>query len=139
MNKDYPFFAWVFTLLIGPFLWIMFEVMYNGEKMGSMFQVFPVCFMMGLFLSLPVLFITVLVFMFFQNTKVSKFNIKLSLMILGVLGVLITFKLMGGFLSIPLTIFYSVATVISYIISNSKLDKLNSSEKIQQYDSLANN
>jgi hypothetical protein len=130
MNKNYPFVFWVFTILIGPLLWIIFEIIMNGQKAVSMFETLPAFIGIGLILSSPVLLLCFLIFTIFNKYTAPFLVVKLTLITVGIIGVAVTFKLIGGTLSFPLTISYSIAIIISGFISSMRLTKTETVKEI---------
>lgn len=121
MNKNYPFAFCVFTILIGPLIWIIFEIIVSAEKAASMLMTLPAFIILGLIMSSPVLLLCFLVFTIFNNYNASYWATKITLITIGIIGVVLTFNLLGGSLTFPLTVSYSIAAIISGLISDLKL------------------
>ena len=95
-----------------------------------MFMALPAFIGIGLILSSPVLLLCFLFFTIFNKYNASFLVVKLTLITIGIIGVVVTFKLLGGTLSLPLTISYSIAIIISGFISRVRLTKTETVKEI---------
>jgi hypothetical protein len=123
MNKNFPILTWMFTIAVGPLLFILFEIIFKNEKIISSLEGLPVFIVIGMIMSLPTFFITMLVFKLIQR-KNSSYNLtKLIHLTISITGLVITLDLISGTLQKPLTISYSIAVIISVFIIQIKLQK----------------
>lgn len=114
INKNYPYLHWILTIVIGPFLWIIYEILINGQNTESMFEVILAFIGVGLIFSLPVLVINVFLFHLLIKFNSSVFLIKFILLTIGVIGIFVTFQLIGGgTLASKLALTYSISLVIT--------------------------
>ena len=104
------------TIIIGPFLWIIYEILINEQNAGSMFEVIFAFIGVGLIFSLPSLAINVFVFQLLIKITSSLFLIKFILISIGVIGIIVTFKLIGGTLALNLTLSYSISLIIAGLL-----------------------
>jgi hypothetical protein len=116
INRNYPYLNWILTIIIGPFLWIIYEILINEQNAGSMFEVIFAFIGVGLIFSLPSLAINVFVFQLLIKITSSLFLIKFILISIGVIGIIVTFKLIGGTLALNLTLSYSISLIIAGLL-----------------------
>lgn len=116
INRNYPYLNWILTIIIGPFLWIIYEILINEQNAGSMFEVIFALIGVGLIFSLPTLALNVLVFQILIKITSSIFLIKFILITIGVTGIIVTFKLVGGTLALNLTLSYSISLIITGLL-----------------------
>ncbi len=117
VNKanNYPFYTWVLTIIIAPFIWITNRIPTPEEwNLWSLLEVLPVFWILGLLFSLPTLVIFVLCYQILTRKKATDLILKSVLMIIGVSGSFFTFKFISGSISMELFWFYSL-TMIFFI------------------------
>ncbi|WP_107038704.1 hypothetical protein [Brumimicrobium mesophilum] len=118
ISKNYPFNAWSLTVCTGPLLWLIYHILFNEGFGWVDFQYLPVFIFFGVLFSLPWLVLYVLLFKFLTKKIMSSYLTKGILSIAGVLGILITFKLINGALANEFTMFYCSSFLISTWIVN---------------------
>ena len=113
-NNFYPIKHWLITLAIGFLLLAFYEALFssNIDAIGLL-QTYPLFFMFGLFLSLPVLLFYFIAFKILAKTIASPLTIKGILNIAAVIGVVVTFRIIDGSLTMSLSITYSIAILFS--------------------------
>jgi hypothetical protein len=116
INRNYPYLNWILTIIIGPFLWIIYEILINEQNAGSMCEVIFAFIGVGLIFSLPSLAINVLVFQLLIKITSTVFHIKFILISIGVIGIIVTFQLIGGTLALNLTLSYSISLIITGLL-----------------------
>jgi len=112
LNLGYPLRHWLTSLAIGPFIAFIYEtISYKvpNDALGTYFLFVT----FGLVFSLPTFILYVLTFNKLLQTKMSGWTIKVVLDIVAVLGVIVTFSLIKGSMTLKASIFYSVAILIS--------------------------
>lgn len=116
INRNYPYQNWILTIIFGPFLWILYEIIFNGQKAGSMFEGIFIFIAVGLIYSLPILAINAIVFHLLIKINSSFFLIKFILITIGVIGIILTLKLLGGTLVLKLMFSYSISLIITGLL-----------------------
>ena|SRR5260221_7627604 len=112
-NKYYPLIHWLITLVIGPLIYYLHDVLFlNVKYVFSDFEMFFLFFLFGMFSSLPVLAIYYFVFKVFSKRVTSNLLFKLILNSIIILCVFITFRILNGSLELELSIVYSIAVII---------------------------
>ena len=125
MNKNYPLYNWITTIIIGPILFTVYEILFKNESISSMLEMIPLFILMGIIFSIPVLILNILIFNLLSKIITSKIFMKFILTVVGITGVVVTFKIIGGTLSNNLTIYYSIAIILSSIFVKLKNVELN--------------
>ena len=116
INRNYPYQHWILTIIFGPFLWILYEIIFIGQKAGSMFEGIFAIIAVGLIYSIPILAINALVFQLLIKITSSIFLIKFILITIGVAGIIVSLKLLGGTLVLKLMFSYSISLIISGLL-----------------------
>jgi hypothetical protein len=116
INRYYPYQNWILTIIFGPVLWMLFEIIINGQNARSMFEGIFAFIALGIFYSSPSLVISVLVFKLLIKVNSTLIIIKFILICLGVIGIVLTFIIIGGTLVLKLTLSYSISLIISSLI-----------------------
>lgn len=125
INKNYPYQNWILTIVFGPIIWILYEIVFNGQHALSMFEGVFVFITIGLLYSLPVLAINSIVFKLLIKITSSFLLIKFIIVTIGVIGIVVTLKLVGGTLVLKLSLSYSLALILSGVLIKLKLvDKI---------------
>lgn len=111
-NNYYPFLTWILTILVSPLLWIIYHGVNDGNGLRSLFETLPAFIILGLIFSIPTLGIFLIVYNLLKEKIDSDIDLKSILMVIGVIGVFLTFILIGGSISVELAIFYSITLTI---------------------------
>ncbi|MFA7274472.1 MAG: hypothetical protein WC044_11415 [Crocinitomicaceae bacterium] len=94
MNMTYPFFVWLLTIAIGPFLWFMNNsTLENIRDWSGMFEALPIFWGMGMVFSIPFFVIFVLAYYSLNALHIPHFWLKISMSILGIAGIYVSLKL----------------------------------------------
>ena len=114
-NRFFPLHFWLLTtIIVGPILLSLGSALYNSNyfdnsaNIGVIFLYIP----FGLFFSLPTFLIVWLTYSILGQ-KLPPILMKLLLISLAVIGVLVTFSLIGGSTANANSLVYSIAVVLS--------------------------
>lgn len=117
-NRVYPFRLWLLTtMIVGPVLLGLGSALYdasyikNSANVGVIFLFIP----FGIAFSIP----TFMVVWFAHSSlkgKLSPVLLKWLLVFLAVIGVFITFSLIGGSMARTYSLFYAAAVIVSGLI-----------------------
>ena len=125
MNHTYPFKHWIATLLMAPLFPLVYEKLFGpiiGSVMGWL-ELYPFAFIFSLFISIPTLIFYCVIFYFISKKNWNIFFVKGVLVSCTIIGVIVTFLIVGGKIAEPLALSYILAAIISgYLI---KLNKPN--------------
>ena len=116
MDEKYIFKLWGVTLGLSPLLFFGLQITdYQGIPLALGYILFS--FIVGIIFSLPTMSIVSLSFTFLSKLIESVSLMKVLLAIISIFGIVISFRLMGGELSIPLPWYYSGVVVLgSFVI-----------------------
>jgi Sec-independent protein secretion pathway component TatC len=112
MKLGYPIKHWLTSLVIGPTIMIIYDTIYNSKLMNDAVGVYFLFVAFGLFFSLPTFILYALTYNSIIKTDKSNFTIKTILIVLGILGIVVTFSLIKGTLTMKASIFYSIGLII---------------------------
>jgi Sec-independent protein secretion pathway component TatC len=91
---------------------IIYDTIYNSKLMNDAVGVYFLFVAFGLFFSLPTFILYALTYNSIIKTDKSNFTIKTILIVLGILGIVVTFSLIKGTLTMKASIFYSIGLII---------------------------
>lgn len=115
MNLAYPLKHWLTSLSIGPLMMIIYDAFSSSKLMNDAFVTCLLFVTFGLFFSLPVFILYVLVYNRIIKTDQSNLTIKIILNIIGVIGVVTTFSVIKGSITMVASICYSIALITGSI------------------------
>ena len=124
INLNYPSLVWLSTLLVSPLLWIFYNEIQNAGDWLLLLESLPAFYTMGLIFSLPTFGLFYLVYYFIQKKRLSLIIGKIILFLVVILGIVLTFYIIGGSLVEELAIFYSISAAISIIVFKSKFKSI---------------
>jgi hypothetical protein len=117
-SKLFPVRLWLLTtIIVGPILLCFGSALYDSTyfnksaNLGIIFLFIP----FGLFFSLPT-FIVVSLTHSLLSEKIATILLKWLLICVAVIGVLVTFSLIGGYMAKTYSLFYSAAVIVSGLI-----------------------
>lgn len=121
MNKSYPVKLWLTTVVTGPLLPAIYEVLRSSQKdAASYLHIYPLFFLFGLFYSIPTFLLSYLVYNSMIKRTQSSLAIKTLLNLAIIAAVFLTFWIIGGSMAPTLSIAYSAAAVISSLFYKAK-------------------
>lgn len=113
--KRFPILVWLFTIVIGAFLLVAYEVIIRTgtNAVLSCYELFLFSTIYGGILSIPATIVYLLAFNFFAKIFSSDLCFKWVMILLTVLALIVTFMFLSAKLSIILnyTIVYALANV----------------------------
>lgn len=113
MNTFYPIKHWLLTLVIGPVVVALYEVLFSySNSILSFLESYPLFIIFGIFFSLPVLIVYYFLFYLLISKPLSTLTIKSILNLVTIIGIVVTFILLGGSVAPDYSISYSIAVVI---------------------------
>jgi len=125
MNLSYPLKHWLTTLLVGPILIIVYDLIVSLRLMVDGLGLLMVFIAVGLVLSLPIFLVYLWAFKLLTKKKISDLMIKATLDIGGVLAIIVTFLfIIKGNLAITLSVAYSIALVLSSLFFGIDREKI---------------
>ena len=117
-NRLFPFRLWLLTtVIVGPILLGLGSALYNSSHFNNPvnFSVILLFIPFGLAISLP----TFMVVWLAHSSLIGKLSpvlLKWLLVFIAVIGVLVTFSLIGGSMAKTYSLFYSAAVVVAGLI-----------------------
>lgn len=121
INLNYPLLVWVSTLIASPLLWIFYSVIINGGDVFSFLKSLPAFYTLGLMFSLPTFGLFALVYNYIRKKRLRDIVGKVILFLVVILGIALTFYIIGGYLVEELALFYSISAAMAIIILKVKL------------------
>lgn len=121
INLNYPLLVWVSTLIASPLLWIFYSVIINGGDVFSFLKSLPAFYTLGLMFSLPTFGLFALVYNYIRKKRLRDIVGKVILFLVVILGIALTFYIIGGYLVEELALFYSISAAMAIIIFKVKL------------------
>lgn len=118
MNLEYPIKHWLTSLTLGPLIMIIYDMVDNSKLMNDAGGIFFLFLVFGLLFSLPLLVLYALTYNFLTKNIKSNLMIKVILNLLGVLGIVITFSLIKGSMTVMASVFYSIGLIIASLFYN---------------------
>jgi hypothetical protein len=118
INTTYPFQVWLTTIVIvAPFIITLHGVLQSNyhasaEDVGLLI----VTVFLGLILSLPVFIIHYVLFIFLTKKRLRALGIKLTLCITCLIGVFLTFRIIGDTSEHNFSILYSTSIILPSFI-----------------------
>jgi Sec-independent protein secretion pathway component TatC len=127
MNNSYPFKHWFSTLIVSALVILAIDIISANNTLNDAVGIFVLFIIYGLFFSLPVFILYLILFSVLIRKINSEFMIKTILNATTICGVFITIKLIGGSMMTPkLALFYSVALIVCSFIF--KIKKQNAAD-----------
>lgn len=121
-NKSniYPFAVWLITIFISPTLFWLYVFIIHGDLFQSFNDFVLMVFLsilLGLAMSAPTAIVVIITYYFLINFKIQKEIIALINLVLGVVGIFITFFILNGSIfTLELMLVYSVVWLVFSII-----------------------
>lgn len=113
MDTFYPVKHWLVTLAIGPIVVALYEYMLsNDNSLFTVLELYPIFLIMSFIFSMPMLFIHYLLFISLVRTTLPTLAIKSILNMVTIIGILITFYLIGGSARHSYSLSYSIAVIV---------------------------
>src|SRR5687768_6704677 len=112
LNLGYPLRHWLTSLAIGPLIAFTYETI-SYKVPNDAFGTYFLFVTFGLVFSLPIFILYVLTFNKLLQTKMSGWTIKIILDIVAVIGVIVTFSMIKGTMTLRASIFYSIAILLA--------------------------
>ena len=118
MKNSYLLKHWLTTLIFAPFLPTIYEVLFGKIKgqVVSLLEVYPISILFSLVLSIPTLVLYFFIYRYLLSKKINPNYCKIILTTLTVVGITITFLLLGGQMEMGLIFSYSITTIIAGFI-----------------------
>jgi hypothetical protein len=118
MRRSFLIKHWLTTLILAPFLPSLYDLFFPSIKgqVISLLELYPVTVLMSLFFSLPTFALYYFLFVLLDRKNVSPLVAKILLISISMVGITITFLLIGGSYSIVSMIAYSVSVLISGLL-----------------------
>jgi hypothetical protein len=121
INLNYPLLVWMSTLIVSPLLWIFYSEIKNGGDVFSFLKSLPAFYTLGLMFSLPTFGLFALVYIYISKKTLSDIVGKVILFLVVILGITLTFYIIGGDVVEELALFYSISAAMAIIIFKVKL------------------
>ena len=121
INLNYPLIVWMSALIVSPLLWIFYSEIKNGGDVFSFLKSLPAFYTLGLMFSLPTFGLFALVYIYISKKGLSDIVGKVILFLVVILGIALTFYIIGGYLVKELALFYSISAAMAIIIFKVKL------------------
>ena len=121
INLNYPLLVWMPTLIVSPLLWIFYSEIENGGDVFSFLKSLPAFYTLGLMFSLPTFGLFALVYIYISKKALSDIVGKVILFLVVILGIALTFYIIGCYLVKELALFYSISAAMAIIIFKVKL------------------
>lgn len=118
MSFNYPLKHWLTSLAIGPLIMIIYDTVISAKLMNDAIGMYFLFLLYGVFFSLPTLILYLFLYSRVVNTQTSNLVSKTILNFLGVVGIVVTFLLIGGSMSQILTLSYSGALIFGSLLYN---------------------
>src|SRR4030095_3853298 len=115
MKLGYPLKHWLTSLTIGPLIVIIYDAISNSKLMTDAVGIYFLFVAYGLFFSLPVFALYVLTFNKIIKTDKSDLVIKIVLNAIGAIGIIVTFLIIKGSITMLASVSYSIALIIASI------------------------
>ncbi len=118
MKENFIFKQWFLTLTLAPFIPSIYKLL-GGNISGEVIElteIYLVVFIMSFFFSIPTLAACISYFRFLKRNKVKPILSKVILIMTSVLGIILSFLLIGGSISDLLIICYSISAFFSGLI-----------------------
>lgn len=123
----YPLKHWFFTNIISSLCLFAFDLISQHNSLNDATGVGMLFFIFGSVFSIPTFIVYLLTYKLLIKTAKSIFNIKLTLNIIGVLGIFLTMNLIGGTsMTFGYGVIYSVILIIFSLVL--KIKNTNSEE-----------
>jgi len=124
MDNTYPLKQWLITLAVSPLLLAVYEYFFSSSASAADYiKLYTLFLLFGITYSLPVFAIYYLSFFLLSKRVKSPLSMKIILNIIAIVGVYITFKILGGTLTPSLSITYIVAIFVSSLILKISIKK----------------
>ena len=115
MKVLYPLWLWLVTISIAPILNVIYTLYTKHQfETISIFLIYSI--LCGLYFSIPVFIITYIAFLILRDLDLPHNTIKLSLAIVAIIGIIITFYFISLYLLFSYTIIYSLSVIIASCI-----------------------
>ncbi len=121
INLNYPLIVWMSALIVSPLLWIFYSEIKNGGDVFSFLKSLPAFYTLGLMFSLPTFGLFELVYIYISKKALSDIVGKVILFLVVILGIALTFYIIGCYLVKELALFYSISAAMAIIIFKVKL------------------
>ena len=121
INLNYPLIVWMSALIVSPLLWIFYSEIKNGGDVFSFLKSLPAFYTLGLMFSLPTFGLFALVYIYISKKGLSDIVGKVILFLVVILGIALTFYIIGGYLVKELALFYSISAAMAIIFFKVKL------------------
>ena len=122
-NNTYPYKHWLTSLAVGPLIWLAQDFFSRGSSQIDVIGIYMLFIIFGLFFSLPVFVLHLLLFNLLIRKTNSIFIIKTILNLITIPCIFIAIKLIGGTLMTPLLgLYYSVALIICSFLFKVKIN-----------------
>ena len=128
LNKYYPVKLWAITLCLGPL--IMYIIGCINEGFTGSFELLPLIplfIFFGVIYSCPVLVLVYITFLALMKYSSSKLLVIIIIAVVSIIGIYVTFYLVGGSMAIELPLFYSAAVIlasIAYLVKDNVFRKI---------------
>lgn len=130
MNWSYFYRHWFGTLIISPIIAQIYELIYENNNIIFDFpESFFAFLFVGLILSAPTYIFYGFIFHILKIKKINLIIAKIILIVSAVIGIITTFTLIGGSMSLRGIIFYSISSIITGIFFKLNSKKTNDNNK----------
>lgn len=117
MHKKFVLLLWIFSLTIAPVFYGLYQLTIDPIiGIGKAFELVPVMIIMSIVFSLPTLLLTFLFVWQLGKFIQSKYLINILVLFLFLLGVVASFKVIGGYLAFEMTSAYCSGVLVSWFL-----------------------
>ena len=125
MNPNYPYLHLLITLIVAPFMPALYGLIFNPiqGQVIELHEVYLITFFVSVFFSIPSFILYLWFFSYLSKKKINLVLKKMILICCTVVGIVITFLVIGGSLNLTLILAYSVAAIITGTVLRIKAKK----------------
>ena len=135
MRKAYPVQHWIFTLLLAPGVHYILRLIVGLDTFESLLDYYLLTLLVSIAFSLPTFFVYLVCFHFLKLYHTDVPKSKIILIGISVIGVVVTFYLMGGVtVNYDIILSYALTAMIIGSSLNLKPTPVNNSAHYQHHD-----
>lgn len=114
INKNYPFCVWLTTIGVTPLLFLIYALRQDGFKhFAEDVSIVPLFAVVGLIFSLPTFAVYFCCFSVFVPRISSVILAKTILAVVAIIGIVITFRIIDGYIVVTMGALYSGCVIVS--------------------------
>ena len=123
MDYKFPIKNWLITLVVAPVFGAVIDKLSNPviPTFIGWLEFYPNLVFFSLFISLPTLILYFIVFFILNWKSISNIGLKITLIVITIIGTSLTFYFVGGLLAKKMAIAYIIVSAISCLLL--KLDR----------------